>query len=90
MVRTGKTVLRKCAGCGILKDRQEMIRVIRSAQGEVLIDDTQKQNGRGAYVCRSASCIETAMKKRGIERALKCSVDRKIYDLLKEKTEAAQ
>ena len=88
MASDRRTVLRKCAGCLAMKDRREMIRVIRLPQGEVLIDDTQKKSGRGAYVCRSASCVETAMKKRGIERALKCGVDRRIYELLKEKTEA--
>lgn len=73
-----------------MKDRQEMIRVIRSDEGEVLIDDTQKKNGRGVYLCRSVSCFETAQKRRSLERSLKCSVSREIYELIQEKIEALQ
>ena len=54
MGRVKKEVLRKCVGCGEMKDRQELVRIVRCAEGEVVIDETQKRNGRGAYVCRSA------------------------------------
>ena len=90
MGRMKKEVLRKCAGCGEMKDRQELVRIVRCAEGEVVIDETQKRNGRGAYVCRSAGCVEKAAKRRSLERALKCGVDRKIYDSLMEMTEATQ
>ena len=90
MARMKKEVLRKCAGCGIMKDRKDLIRVIRNEEGQVFVDDTQKQNGRGAYLCRSASCVDTAQKRHALDRALKCSVDRSIYELIKEKAGAMQ
>ena len=85
MARVKKEVVRRCCGCGAMKDRQEMIRVIRDGEGQILIDDTHRLNGRGAYLCRSLSCLETALRRRGLERTLKSGVDRSIYELLKEK-----
>lgn len=85
-----KEVLRRCAGCGAMKDRKELIRVIRDTEGQVLVDDTQKRNGRGAYLCRSISCVETAQKRHSLERALKCCVGKSVYELIKVKTEALQ
>ena len=79
-----KPHLRKCIGCGSMKEKQDLIRVIRTEAGEVLIDEAMKGNGRGAYVCRSVSCVETAGKRRSLERALKCSVDRSIYEQILE------
>ena len=87
MAREKKEVLRRCTGCGLMKDRQEMIRVIRDSDGEIHIDDTNRMNGRGAYLCRSLTCLETAVKRRGLERTLKHAVDPAIYELLKEKIE---
>ena len=90
MVREKKEVLRRCVGCGCMMDRKELIRVIRDKEGKVLIDETQKLNGRGAYLCRSRSCLETAMKRRSLDRTLKCSVGQDLYGLIREKIEAAQ
>ena len=90
MARMKREVLRKCTGCGSMKDRKDLIRIIRNEEGQVLVDDTQKRNGRGAYLCRSASCVETARKRHALERDLNCSVDRSVYDLIREKTEASQ
>ena len=66
-----------------MKDRQEMVRIIRDSAGNVMIDESQRKNGRGAYLCRSASCVEQAMKRRGLERTLKCSVNQTVYESLK-------
>ena len=71
-----------------MKDRQEMIRVIRDGAGNVMIDESQKKNGRGSYLCRSTACIATAQKRRSLERTLKCSVDQAVYEDLKRMTEA--
>ena len=85
-----KPHLRKCAGCGVMKDKKDLIREIRDSEGKVLLDESGKRNGRGAYLCRSLSCVETAGKRRSLERALKCSVDADIYDQLRKITEALQ
>lgn len=90
MVRAKKEILRRCTGCGAMKDRMELIRVIRDRDGAVHVDETQKQNGRGAYLCRSLSCFETALKRRSLERTLKCSVSRSVYDQIKKMIEAGQ
>lgn len=83
-----KTHLRKCCGCGMMKDKTQLIRIIRDSEGAVLIDASQKRNGRGAYLCPDCECLETAVKRRSLERALRCSVDGSIYELLKEIIEA--
>ncbi len=89
MASQKKPVLRRCVGCGEMKDRKELIRVVKTPDGEVLIDDTQKMNGRGAYVCRSLTCLETAIKRRGLERTLKCGIDKDACRVIREKIEAS-
>jgi predicted RNA-binding protein YlxR (DUF448 family) len=81
-------ILRRCAGCGVLKQKSEMIRVIRTKEGEVLVDETQKRNGRGSYVCKSFSCLDAAVRRKGLPRDLKYAVDQRIYDRLREIIEA--
>ncbi len=66
-----KTVLRKCVACNEMKDKRELFRVVRDKDGQVFLDSTGKANGRGAYVCRQNSCIETAFKKKGFLKAFK-------------------
>ena len=65
-----KQVLRKCVSCGEMKEKKTLIRVIRTKDGEVLVDRTGRQNGRGAYVCREKACIENAFKRNALKRAL--------------------
>ena len=78
-----KIPLRKCAGCGEMKPKKEMVRVIKTENDEILVDMTGKKNGRGAYICFSESCLERAMKTKGLERSLKAAVSEEIYDRLK-------
>lgn len=68
-----KIPMRRCTGCGEMKSKKEMIRVIRTAEGEILLDATGKKNGRGAYLCFSAECLEKAVKSRGLERSIASS-----------------
>ncbi len=82
-----KPVLRKCVGCGEMKDRRDMVRVVRDTDGNICIDITQKMNGRGAYVCKSRSCLDTAIKRRGLERTLKCAVPKDICTQLQDQIE---
>ncbi len=75
--------MRRCVGCGISKEKSELIRVIRDTEGNIRLDPTGRANGRGAYVCRDEKCLEMAIKKKGLERTLKVSVPEEIADDLK-------
>lgn len=80
-----KIPLRKCTGCGNFFQKKELIRVIRTPEDEIVLDPTGKKNGRGAYICKSESCLLLAKKNRGIERSLKTTISPDVYDaLLKE------
>lgn len=80
MIQKKKIPLRKCSGCGEMKPKKELVRVVRSPQGEVSLDLTGRSPGRGAYLCRSSSCFAKARKARRFERALDCSIPEAVYD----------
>lgn len=75
---------RKCAGCGELKDKKELIRVVRTPEGEFRIDTTGKAAGRGAYICRKKECLEAAKKNHGLERSFRQKIKNEVYDRLAE------
>ena len=64
---------RKCVGCGTSKDKKELIRVVKNAEGEISVDLTGKKNGRGAYICHSVKCLNSAVKAKRLERAFEIS-----------------
>lgn len=78
-----KVPLRKCIGCSEMKSKKEMIRVVRTAENEIILDTTGKKNGRGAYVC-CPECLAKAMKSKGLSRALNTAVPDEVYEKLKE------
>lgn len=80
MIQKKKIPLRKCSGCGEMKPKKELVRVVRSPQGEVSLDLTGRSPGRGAYLCRGSSCFAKARKARRFERALDCSIPEAVYD----------
>lgn len=69
-MKVKKTPQRKCLGCNEVKDKKELVRVVRSPQGEISIDRSGKKPGRGAYVCPQKACIEKAIANKSLERAL--------------------
>ncbi|MCR5157227.1 MAG: YlxR family protein [Butyrivibrio sp.] len=73
-----KIPTRKCVGCGEMKEKKELIRVIKTQEGEIFIDATGKANGRGAYICNSADCLKKALKNRGLERSLKSQIPEEV------------
>ena len=86
-----KIPLRKCTGCGEMKPKRELIRVVKAPEkraedgslidaGGISLDLTGKKPGRGAYVCRSAECFSLARKARRFERSLSCRIPDEIYD----------
>ena len=80
-----KIPMRKCVGCGEMKSKKEMMRVLKTA--EDILDTTGRKNGRGAYLCFSGECLEKAMKNKGLERSLKTPVPREVYESLKKEFE---
>jgi predicted RNA-binding protein YlxR (DUF448 family) len=77
-----KVPLRMCAGCGQMKGKKEMIRILRTPEGEIIIDTTGKKNGRGAYICRSSDCLNKAIKTKGLERSLKSAIPGEVAEML--------
>lgn len=74
-----KVPQRQCIGCGEMKNKKEMIRVIKTPEDQIIIDTTGKKNGRGAYICNSPDCFNKAVKNKGLERSLKISIPTDIY-----------
>lgn len=85
---TKKIPLRQCTGCGEMKSKKEMIRVIKTPEDTILIDMTGKKNGRGAYICNSVTCFLKAKKARALERSLKVSIPAEVYDALEKELKA--
>ncbi|MBE5961309.1 MAG: YlxR family protein [Lachnospiraceae bacterium] len=77
-----KVPLRKCTGCGEMKTKKEMIRVIKTPEDEIVLDVTGKKNGRGAYICNDPECLSKAIKSKGLERSLKTAIPKEVYDQL--------
>ena len=82
-----KIPLRQCIGCGEMKSKKEMIRVIKTAEGEILLDATGRKNGRGAYLCPSMECFKKVVKGRGLERSFKMAIPREVYETLEKEME---
>ena len=79
-----KVPLRKCTGCGEMKPKKELVRVVKTPEGEISLDPTGKMNGRGAYVCKDPQCLRKAQKSKRIEKALSCTVPDEIYNKLEQ------
>ena len=78
---TGKKIpQRQCIGCGQMKDKKELIRILKTQDGSIVIDATGKKNGRGAYICPDEECLQKAFKTKGLERSFKMAIDQSIYD----------
>ena len=77
-----KVPMRQCVGCGEMKSKKELLRVIKTPEEEIILDVTGRKNGRGAYICASMECLKTAQKKRGLERSLKVSIPEDVYESL--------
>lgn len=77
-----KISVRQCVGCGEMKNKKEMMRVLRTPEGETVLDKTGKKNGRGAYLCISKECLQKARKNKGLERSFKMSIPNEVYDSL--------
>ena len=82
-----KDPLRQCKGCQEMKSKKEMIRVIKTAEDEIMLDATGRKNGRGAYLCPSMECLKKAVKGKGLERSFKMAIPKEVYETLEKEME---
>ena len=78
-----KIPLRKCTGCQEMKNKKELVRIVRNDEGEFSVDFTGKKPGRGAYVCPNEECLLKAHKSKGLEMSFKSAVPAEVYEELK-------
>ena len=79
-----KIPTRRCTGCGEHFPKNTLIRVLRTPEGEVILDLTGKKSGRGAYICKNAACFKKARKTRRIETSLECQISEELYNRMEE------
>lgn len=87
MKTRGKVPMRQCTGCREMKNKKEMMRVLKTGEGEILLDTTGRKNGRGAYLCYSLECLEKARKNKGLECSLKTEIPQEVYERLEKEFE---
>ena len=84
-----KVPQRMCTGCMEMKPKKELIRVVRSSEGDISVDLTGKKNGRGAYVCKNIECLEKAFKAKRLQKNLESQISEEIYDRLRDEIQHA-
>lgn len=81
-MKSKKIPMRMCLGCGENKPKRELVRVVKSPEGEISLDLTGKKSGRGAYICRNAECLIKARKSRRFEKSFSCRIDDSVYEVM--------
>ncbi|MBQ6945754.1 MAG: YlxR family protein [Ruminococcus sp.] len=81
-MKSQKIPMRMCLGCNEMKPKRELMRVVKSPEGEISLDFTGKKNGRGAYLCKEAECFDKARKARRFEKSLSCRIDESVYEVM--------
>ncbi|NLN15647.1 MAG: YlxR family protein [Tissierellia bacterium] len=84
MAKKRKIPIRKCIGCGEGKPKKELIRIVRTPEGEVKADLTGRANGRGAYICPAVECLNKAIKTKSIARSLETDIPDEVYEEIRE------
>jgi len=87
---TKKTPMRMCTACREMKPKRELVRVVKTPEGEIKLDLTGKLNGRGAYICKSSECLKKAQKANAFSRAFSCQISAEIYAQLTKELEAVE
>ena len=77
-----KIPMRMCLGCNEMKPKKELIRVVKSPEGDISLDFKGKAAGRGAYICRSTECLEKARKARRFEKSFSCRIEESVYEVM--------
>ncbi len=78
-----KIPMRMCVSCREMQPKKELVRVVRTPEGAVVLDTTGRANGRGAYLCKKSACLEKAIKSRALERALETKIEPETYETLR-------
>ena len=89
-VKPRKIPQRQCVGCREMKDKKVLLRVVRTPEGEILLDGRGKASGRGAYVCPDVAGLKKARKSRALERALDTAIPEAVYDALEAQMEGGE
>ena len=79
-----KIPMRQCVGCGQMNEKRLMYRVIKTQEGELLLDKTGRKNRRGAYICPNEECLQKAIRSKGLERSFKMQIPKEVYGTLEE------
>lgn len=74
--------MRQCVGCREMKNKKDLVRVLKTPEDQIIIDLTGKMNGRGAYVCKDVNCLLQAKKNKGLERSFKMNIPENVYENL--------
>lgn len=82
-----KIPMRQCLGCREMKPKRELIRAVRSPEGDISLDFKGRAPGRGAYICPDPECLKKAIKGRALERVFSSQIPQEVYDILKEELE---
>lgn len=85
-----KIPMRQCVGCGEMKSKKDMMRVLRVEDGSIVLDMTGRKNGRGAYLCMNKECLLKARKNKGLERSFKMNIPQEIYENLEKEFEEGE
>lgn len=83
-----KIPMRMCMGCNEMKPKKELIRIVKSPEGEISLDFTGKKPGRGAYICRDKECFGKIRKSRRLEKTFSCKIDERIYEVMADELSA--
>lgn len=87
-VKVRKIPMRQCMGCNEHKPKNDLLRVVRSPEGEISLDMTGRKSGRGAYICKDVKCLRRTRKSRRLDHTLECTIPDAVYDRMEEELEA--
>lgn len=80
MIKKKKIPMRRCVGCREMKEKRQLIRIVKNNEGEIFVDPTGKKNGRGAYICRNLDCFAKARKAKSLSHEFGCEIPADVYD----------
>ncbi|MCD8041282.1 MAG: YlxR family protein [Clostridia bacterium] len=84
MPKTKKIPLRQCIACRELKEKRDMLRIVKNAQGEIFLDFSSKAAGRGAYICNNPDCVKKLVKNKLVNKVFSCEVPQEVYSRIQE------
>ena len=85
-----KIPMRQCVGCGEMKNKKDLMRVLKTAEDSIVLDMTGRKKGRGAYLCMDKECLAKARKNKGLERSFKMSIPKEVYENLEKEFEEGE